>query len=143
MTRHKQYSLRKALNKKLESLDTIPNINAGGCAHVALHASRLATSLGLPNKVVYLYRRYDYDYVQNITAGKPVSCGHAMLRIGNKYYDTEGVYSAEDLRTDCDIHYFIPVPLDLVTKSIKYGDWNHKFKASKYAPAIERFLLQL
>ena len=31
----------------------------------------------------------------------------------------------------------------LVTKSIKYGDWNHKFKASKYAPAIERFLLQL
>jgi hypothetical protein len=143
MTRHKQYSLRKALNKKLETLDTIPNINEGGCAHVALHASRLASSIGLPNQVVYLYRHWDYDYVQDITAGEPVSCAHAVLRMGNKYYDTEGVYSSEDLRTDHDMHYFIPVPLDLVTKSIKYGDWNRRFKASMYAPAIERFLSQL
>jgi len=143
MTRHKQYSLRKALTKKLESLDTIPNINAGGCAHVALNASRLATSIGLPNKVVYLYTRDDYGYVKAITTGKPVSCGHAMLRIGNKYYDTEGVYSSENLRMDHNIHYFIPVPIDLVTKSLKYGSWNRSFKTSKYAPAIERFLSQL
>jgi hypothetical protein len=143
MTRHRQYSLRKALIKKLESLDTIPNINTGGCAHVALNASRLATSIGLPNKVVYLYKHDDYDYVQDITAGEPVSCAHAVLRIGNKYYDTEGVYSAEDLRIGCGIHYFIPVPLDLVTKSIKYGEWNDRFEAKKYVPAIERNLSQL
>ena len=143
MTRHKQYSLRKAINKKLETLDSIPNINAVGCAHVALHASRLATSIGLPNKVVYLYECNDHDWVQAITTGKPVSCAHAMLRIGNKYYDTEGVYSAEDLRREHDIHFFIPVPIDLVVKSIKHGAWNPTFKARTYVPSIERVLSNL
>jgi len=85
-------------------LQTIPNINSGGCSISMLAMFKWLAKNGLykPNtKFVYLYRYDDHNqYVNNKailrdkSSGSKInasSCAHAVLLYEGVYYDSDGV----------------------------------------------------
>lgn len=129
---------REKLLEKLEELDKIPAINSGGCAIVAKHLKTFVErELGKQAEVVYFFRsldnRWDSKTYNNLKCNKPDSCKHALLRIGERYYDTEchhehpKGYTLKQLENE-GLVARLEVSDELLEKSIhKRSAWNPNF----------------
>jgi len=121
--------------RKIDSL--IPTINSGGCAILA-HAAYAYIKHKHPRmkdyEIVYLYQSYETSYVEQLEKDIPTTCSHAVLRIGNKYYDSDETVTKSYLIKQ-DLHV-IPVTEDLVLASLKCSGWNRRFNRQYNVPII-------
>ena len=123
-------------------LNTIDNINIGGCAISALAMYRWLeknNQLLYDTKICFLHKEYDMDSYKNNCAvvkyneGVLDTCNHAVLYHNGKYYDSNGEYSVK--------HYNIVQikDVDKVVDSLNINrySWNSCFNRSKMIPKIE------
>lgn len=132
MTKHQ----RQIFHSKLKKLQEIPDINRGGCAIVALELQKFVKqNLNIEANIVYLFRPNDTEGINNANNNCPDSCNHAVLQIGNRYYDTDGHYSKAYLE-----EIPIPVSSDYVKESIAIHNlWNPTYNR-KYNSTIRQIL---
>ena len=124
------------LLEQLEAVNTIPNINRGGCGYVA-QAVYEAYSDKLPMQIVYLVHRRSETLYNVVNRMEPEACSHAMIRIGHYYYDSTGRYTKEKLRkinrncTIVNINYKY-----LVTSLRQELYWNPNFDRQIFGPVL-------
>ena len=126
----------KAIYKELNKID---HVNRGGCAIVAYGVVEYLKS-NHPNidaTVVYLFRG-DFDGYRECAKGNATSCAHAVVKIGDKYYDSEGVYSERVLATS--LPKFWHTTQEFVLKSVNGGGWNPLFDREYGVPKIAEIL---
>lgn len=120
---------------KLKELNKIPHLNRGGCAIAALAAHEYATSIGIETEVIYLLNR-NTDYISLIN-NKPATCMHAVIKINNCYYDSNGRVYKKGLYAP----KVISVNKKLLIESIKLKEeWNFAFNREKHLPEIDKVI---
>jgi hypothetical protein len=129
--------------------DTIPALNAGGCAIFALALYRyLKNNDGLvgDEKFVYVYSTLDLK-MQNdgYLEGKnknPTSCSHCYLYHNGYYYDSTG--KATELYLYKQYRYIHEIDVELEQKfmveSINQNVWNHAFRREIYVSKLSEML---
>lgn len=131
------------LNKLLK-LNTIPNINRGGCGIVA-HALYMAlTKVNVPASIVYIIRPHrDIDVIEKLNNHEPTSCAHVMVKVGRYYYDTEGVYKS---KVSIQKEFISDIKLIKVSPEYAYesastqNSWNKQFNRERYANTVPKYL---
>ncbi len=118
-------------------LDSIPNINRGGCAYAALAMYKLGKRLGMNVHIMYLYYCKEDYHINSLALDRvdePCECLHAVVTVDNDAYDS---------------HKWVPVsiytyrhfvPEELVIRSLRVGRWNDEFDKGRYVPEIESVL---
>ena len=132
--------MKSKVISKLKELDTIPNLNRGGCAIAALAAHEYASTIGLQTEIVYLLDR-DKDY-SSLLNNKPATCMHAVIKINNSYYDSFGrIYKNKLFRYFSRTVKSLSLNKELVIESIKVKDgWNPAFNRKDNLPQIDRII---
>ena len=128
----------KTFKEVRQYLNSIPDINCGGCAIAALAMQRwLKKNRNKESIIVYYHSFYSsesYHVNQKYNLGivkYPSSCTHATVRVSSKNYDSEGLHKTS--------RYFRKIILDEkgIIKSInRYSIWNDDFDR-KYIKEIE------
>ena len=130
--------------EKLELIDEIPHVNHGGCAIVAYSTYEFIKRKHpeLEAQIVYLFCNsyYDNEMLELMAQGKPASCSHAMVKIGDDYYDSEGSYTRYELEKEHGVTEFIDVTPEYVLKCINNARWNSMFNRKKSIPRIAKVL---
>ena len=118
----------KELQQRLAVIeDSVPHVNSGGCAIVALGAQKhLHNNGNTTAEIIYLYESYGHNYACKVKRGAPISCHHAMIKAGRYYYDSEGRYTKKELK-EMGYAHIIPVTPALVEQSIRVASWNDTF----------------
>jgi len=126
----------------LQEIQHIPDVNAGGCAIVALAMYRWLKQQGEQPFLIYAYIDCDEDsFDQNSrflqeSARAPSSCSHALLEWRNNYYESHGQ------RNEFDEYYkyYHRVSERLVVESLKIqSEWNPRFNRT-YISLIETII---
>ena len=132
------------LYNKLLKLNTVPDINRGGCGIVAHAFYTACTQNNIPAKIVYIVRpSIDDDVINKMNNNEPTSCAHVMVKIGRYYYDTEGVYKS---KIAIQKEFFSKIELVPVDPEYAYAaasaqnSWNKRFNRERYANIIPRML---
>ena len=116
----------KNLEDVLKFLDSIENINRGGCAIAALAVVLWLEKQNEQSEIVYCYDRDDL-YHQNCkriteNSGEARACMHAIISYNGDFYDSRG------RQFDIIENYKHIVPRNIVIESINnVGDWNWRF----------------
>ena len=130
----------ETIKTKLEKLHSIHGINKGGCAFVAYNLVKWLNTHYPDEKahVVYLLDAEDYcDMLDN----KIISCSHAVVKFREKYYDTKGVHTLAELKTEWHFRHTPTLTQQQVLISLRRKDlWNPKFNRKAGLPAINRVL---
>ena len=132
--------MRTKVISKLKELNTIPYLNRGGCAIAALAVHEYASKLGVQTEVVFLLSRAkDYSDLSN---NKPATCMHAVIKINNCYYDSDGRVYKKRLPGYFSNHIkCIPISKILLIESIRLKEgWNHTFDRKKNLPKIDKII---
>jgi len=134
-----------SLSRKLKELNQLENINSGGCAIVAYALSKYL--INTETEIIYLLTKEDLDndLISKIKEGKTSNCHHSVLKIEDRYIDTEGITSKYKIfnRNSCfpdEIVASISVPLDLVLKSINEEYWSNEFSRKDNLLKIDNIL---
>jgi len=130
--------LKKDLVPLQKELQKIPALNSGGCALVA-HAMVEYVNKNYPKckaTVVYLFTESSLYSYRNIQNNQPDSCSHAVVKIGDLYYDSDGVYTKKELIKTGYTSSMAPVDQNFVYESLKYDRWNPNFDRERYAKHI-------
>jgi len=125
----------------IKEIDNLGRVNNGGCAIVAYGLVKHVEKF-YPKKraqVVYLFGKYDESY-DNLKNNVSDSCGHAVVKIGEKYFDSTGTTSLENLKKWWSLPQFCEVDLELVGHSINHACWNPSFNREQCVPEIFRIL---
>jgi hypothetical protein len=125
-----------------ELLDGIPNINFGGCGIAALALVRWRKANGFKDAEIVYYEDDQYDFQRNERALESgtyddmIAPVHVLLKIGSRWYDTEGEYSPpED-----DDYLFHTIPIEALVTTINVAEWNDDFMRGIYTPIISELL---
>ena len=127
---------KKELLDVLHYLDTIPNINCGGCGYSALTIHKWLEQKGKKSKIAFVYTNpYEFETnennkMNNMTLGVP---NHAVVRYKRRFIDSHGKY-------DMNIYnrrYIIATEEDLRETLKLIPDWNPKFNRN-YVNNIEK-----
>lgn len=132
----------RALHNRLRQVNRIPNINAGGCAVTAYYAYEFAKQrYPQTNPQICFLIEFGYaNEVENAKRNHPTSCSHAVLRIGNLFYDSTKVYTTEELQNKWEHDLVYMIDPELAYESIqKSFFWNPKFDR-KHIPQIQQIL---
>jgi hypothetical protein len=119
------FDIAQKLGKVAEKVEYA---NSGGCAIIALRAYKYIQQHHpkVSPKLVYLYSKGELDDVEKINNNIPVSCSHAVIKIGRYYYDSDTVRTKKELQARYG--YVVEVSPDIVAKSIrKKHQWNPRF----------------
>lgn len=120
----------ESLQNKLNELDKINFINCGGCAIVAYAIAKWMNK-NYPNidtEIVYLFESYSDSYI-NIKNNENGSCKHAVIKIDNKYLDTNRACSLKELKEELSFKNKLTMSNERTLESINYLDhWNWMFK---------------
>lgn len=132
---------RIRLTRKLKELNKIPDINKGGCAIVAYGLVEYLKK-NCPNKDAKVYFLLDNYLKDSIENGKPNSCGHAVVRIDDKYYDSDGAHTLIGLKEQrwYSREHHIVLDQNTIMQCIKTDTWNRTFDRVKHVPTIDRIL---
>ncbi len=131
------------LTDKLKELNGIDAINSGGCAIAAYALVEFLRGQNIHDAtVVYLFGDYaENGKYRNVMSNDIESCHHAVVRSGDEYYDSKGIYySLNDLIVMKGMPLSIEVSQDYVLDSINYGGWNNWFERWTGVPEIFRIL---
>ena len=138
--------MTKTFQQVRKYLDDIPDINRGGCGIAALAMYYAANKEGKKVGIAYLYGSWfeDDNIEQNemFKKGKSKvagSCSHVLVRVGNRYYDSEGVVNLKNIKKR------YTVDKDITKKHLKASinnldAWNDDFNRRKYLSKIEKFI---
>lgn len=134
-------SFIKQIQDCLDKADNIPYVNHGGCAIVA-HAAYTAYKKINPRgkaKIIFLVHKFSKSDLERLNNNKHCSCNHAIVKLGNKFYDSNNVWnSLKDLHTELRHRYnAVEIDPDLCLRSIQRGSWNKAFNKRKYVPVIK------
>jgi hypothetical protein len=117
------------LENKLNQINTIDNINNGGCGFTALSIYDRMIKDGYKPKIIYLYKedRYNraYRYIQE---GHGNSTSHVVIELNNFYYDSNGINTKEVINDAYEVYHSHEVTRDYLIKSLKEGNRNELFK---------------
>lgn len=134
------------LEKKLNKLDEIPRINAGGCALVAfglVHYIKKTHPKTKPT-VVYILPNHDTEAIKGLQNGESHSCGHAVVRVGKEYIDSTGIRSLDSLNRrwglSAEGNKYVEITPEHTMETLKTGCWNPAFQRGSYAPEINNIL---
>ena len=130
----KDVAFEVRVGSALRKIGKINYVNNGGCAIVAYglvkHIEKYYPKI--PAKVVYLFRGWDTSYT-NIKNNDADSCGHAVVKIGDKYYDTDGGQTLKSL----GFEHSCEVDMELVLDSLNLSwCWNQMFDRESGVPKI-------
>ena len=136
MGAYKKFTEKEFL-KTLKKLNKIPYLNHGGCA-IAAYAltTHLRERYDIGSKIHYLMDEYDGHRAKSLKRGMPRSCGHAVVRVKGKLYDSNGLYCIEE---SC-FEYTLKVKKPLVLQSIRKCTWNDTFSRVSQVPKIAAVL---
>lgn len=120
-------------------LDSIPDINAGGCGIAAYFIYKQLKQDGKNPEIVFMYQPGNPSYEQNLAALKgqdhPTSAAHVMVKADGKYYDAEGVnddgWYGLRLRHTASEKFLLQAIADR-------GGWNSMFERDEWLPEIEK-----
>lgn len=126
--------------KTMNKLSNIPYINYGGCGLAALVLYETAVKEKLNPKIIFIQSDdYSYDVNEAFKEGKikkATSCNHAVIKINNKLYDSDGEYS---LKGDYGFK-LQEISKDHLLNSIIFGNWNPTFDRQKWLGKIEKMI---
>lgn len=139
----------QSIERELNILDSIPNINRGGCGIAALAIFYILRKKNLLEnaKIVFLTRcSYRHgDNKERLNNGQALgSTGHVIVKNGRQYMDSEGKYEHR-----LQGYYALSIPMDeqgekAILRSLHsnndHSNWNVLFNRKKYIPIIEREL---
>lgn len=124
------------LLEQLKAVNTIPNINRGGCGYVA-QAIYEAYSDKVPMQIVYLIDKQSPTLYDVVNRTEPSACSHVMVRIGQYYYDSTGRYTKEVLRktnTNCTI---VNINYKYLVASLRQElHWNPNFDRQTFGSVL-------
>lgn len=139
----------KQFTKVLEYLNSVDNINRGGCgiAALAIHRWLEKNNMLRDTKIVFLYDYitrsiYDTNYqiLKNNNNGIPEGAPHIVVKRLKKYIDSEGVLSAKYI----NFRYVFRLEVDseflLTAINNNLHVWNASFNRKKELPRIAKRL---
>jgi hypothetical protein len=141
----------KSFKDAVRFLNSIPDINCGGCgiAAVSLYLWLKKNGYNVKNtKVVYLYSDSDsYRTNQSFLSNEDVyatSCEHAVLYHKGRYIDSRGVID-DNTHTHprvsrYNMSHFIDFDVKFFRASFSSDYWNDYFERQKEVPRIEKVL---
>ena len=119
-------------------LQSIPNIDNGGCAIAALTMHRWLKKQGKVSEIVYFYGEHSLNAMKENNSlklhgkGVPMSCSHAYIKYRNQYYDSDGMID------DPRLHHTLTEEIVVQTiNNLDFGSWNDDFDRKKFIPQIE------
>ena len=120
----------KNIKEKLEKINSIEDINAGGCAIVSLALKKYLNTKDA--KIIYLMTSSDIDIGRdvNIKNGIKDSCAHSVMKIGSKYIDSTGIFTKEELLLEWDNileEIEVELSMELSLEAINKVSWNPLF----------------
>jgi len=137
----------KTFKKVREALDSIDNINYGGCGISALSMYRWLkdnNKLSGDESFTFLYAGWDYTFTENeaILNTNSNNCGnklkaasHIMLFHKGKLYDSEGKTVQSKY-----INKHEKISVETLLETINYSHWNSSFDREESIPLIEEQL---
>lgn len=130
---------RLKLKKKLKELNEIPHINHGGCAAVAYGLVEYVKK-HRPDKEAKVIFLPDSTEIDDLLNNKATSCLHAIVQIGNKYYDSRGCNTLKYFEKDNGGKHVV-LSQELALECVqRKGVWNTWFNRDKHIPRIEKIL---
>ena len=141
----------KHFTEVLRYLNSIENINCGGCGVVALAVYRwLEKHNKLKDaKIVFLYdytarRLYDVNYqiLNNLSNGIPEGAPHIILERLNKYFDSDGYLKKRCINYKYSSKLIVNAEflLKALNSNARLGSWNKAFNRKKQIPKIAKKL---
>lgn len=136
--------LREHLVTVTQKLKGINYINNGGCALVAL-AIKENIRKTFPRyrpKVIYIMQTWAASYIRRLNNNEPMSCSHAVLKVGDYYVDSDGIFTYKELREvyEKECYTFIQVSDELTKASLYRRQWNSDFHRPTGVPQINSIL---
>lgn len=124
MRKYLTKKMREDLSSRLAKINEIPAVNRGGCGFVSLHLHDFLKEKGYKPQILYCHTRV--SGINNAKNNVVDSCSHAVVRIGNFIYDSEG---REKVGRVSELHGTpIPVTREYVKASLRPRDmWNWAF----------------
>jgi len=127
-------TILEELKPKLKKLNTIPNLNYGGCAIVSLALFRLIKKEApqLKPKIVFGYtskEELDYDKNNLKTNGNTPNVTHAVVRVkGGTFIDSRGMLKELTYGNSykMDYHFSIKTKKEVLS-TINSDCWNRSF----------------
>ena len=109
-----------------------PDLNLGGCGIAAYAVYQFLKDVEYyPVEIAYFYRTE--DIATAISNNIPSSTNHVMIKFGDHFYDSTGIYTLEQRQNKS---YCIVTPEYLYESILKATDWNKQFNR-KYITHIE------
>ena len=107
-------------------LDSIPDINSGGCGVAALAIYRWLKKQGKKSQIVFGYGGWNCGFsrnesLKNGTNETPSACSHAVVLYNGNYYDSNG----ESIDPPYSQNHSLPIWV--VVKTLNTRDWNSEF----------------
>lgn len=128
------------IGKALKFLNSIPNINSGGCGIAALAMYRyLKKNKLLPKdfKILFLYNNNCKSLYDANRKGGNFGANHIVFWFNGNLYDTDGLFEIEYT----DYKYILPASIKKLLAALNDDNgWNPMFKREKQIPKIERRL---
>lgn len=125
-------------------LDSIDNINYGGCGISAYFIYSLFKEQKKKPEIVFLYSPGSCRYDENNEAlkgnGHAQSCNHVMVKVGDTCYDSEGEHKFKDLFEGdwAEYEHYHIVNKKFLLEAIKKGRWNSMFDRDQEVPKMEK-----
>jgi len=115
----------------LRFLNSVRNINYGGCAISALVMYRWLKKKKEKSKIVYCYQdkvsARENSKIKRKKIGQPCSCSHAILKYKNKYFDSNGIFNQTHRYSKKHV-----LPEAIVVRTINEAPtWNPEFNRDR------------
>ena len=119
----------KSIKDACFALGEIPSINCGGCGIAAYFIEKECLKRKLKPEIVFMLHHSDKPNEK-----KPFAPRHALVKVGNRYYDARGEHNEPGwggVETIVSEKYLL--------RSIKNkNSWNDEFDREEYVPEIEK-----
>lgn len=132
--------------RKIKQLNTISNINRGGCGIAAIAIKKLLDQDNPGEaKIVYILDECIIDTDNFHLSDGPISCMHAVVVYKNRHIDSTGVISNKCMEIQWSRYWSLSRPLSeqqavLSANTVRYNGenlWNRAFDRREGIPLIE------
>jgi hypothetical protein len=137
------------INEMLSYLNSIPEINEGGCGIVALTIYRWYVKHYKKKdiKIYYLYHKDSINYSVNERKNRPSAATHIIVKINDKYVDTRGIFNTmEEISTidniECTKFHIFNVKF-LIKSINNIGVWRDDFNREHIKRISEKLQINL
>lgn len=116
--------------------------NSGGCGIIAYTAYTAYKKENPRRKasIVFMFHKYaDQARIDKINNGEATSPGHAIVKLGRRYFDSCREWkSLKDVQKNNIQYELIEIPAELCLKTINESRWNRIFDRQTEVPKINK-----